>query len=82
MRAYDPKDFAANPLKYQLFKTATIAKHVHTNNGEHDLPQGAIVGIAYRFNALNPLYRRREPIYTIVGTDRDLYANCLADFVL
>ncbi len=82
MHTYDPKDFAQNPGKYRLFKTAVIAKHILTCNGEHDLPQGQHVAIAYRFDALNPLYRRREPVYTIVGTGRDLYANCLADFVL
>ena len=82
MDMYDHKDFEQNPGKYRLFKSAVIAKHVHTENGEHDLHQFQHVCIAYRFDALNPLYRRREPVYTIVGTDRDLYANCLADFVL
>lgn len=79
---YDAKDFAENPGKYRLFKTAVIAKHVFTENGEHDLREGQHVGIKFRCVNKNPLYRRYEPIYTIIGTDSDLYANCLKDFVL
>jgi len=79
---YDAKDFEANPGKYRLFKTAIIAKHILTCNGEHDLPQGEHVGIEFTYEAFNPLYRRMEPVYCIKGTDRYLYANALSDFVL
>lgn len=79
---YDAKDFAANPGKYRLFQTARIAKHVFTHNGEHDLPEGEHVGIVFRCEAFNPMFRRMEPVYTIKGKDRDLYANALGDFVL
>ena len=82
MNTYDAKDFAAKPGKYRLFQTARIAKHVFTCDGEHDLPQGEHVGIEFRCEAFNPLYRRMEPVYHIKGKGRDLYANALSDFVL
>ncbi len=81
-RKYDPKDYAANPAKYRLFKTAQIATHLLTNNGEHDLQEGQFVAIEFRCEAPNPLYRRREPVYTIKGTGRDLYANALMNLCL
>ena len=46
MNKYDPQDFAANPGKYHLFKTARIARNVVTRNGEADLPKGAHVGVS------------------------------------
>lgn len=79
---YDAKDFAANPGKYRLFQTARIAKHVFTQNGDQDLKKGEHVAIEFRCEAFNALYRRTEPVYTIKGKDRDLYANALGDFVL
>lgn len=79
---YDPKDYAQNPGKYRLFQTAQIAAHVFNHNGEQDLPEGQFVGIKFRCEAYQPMYRRMEPVYTIVGTDRDLYANALMNFVL
>lgn len=82
MSRFRHADYLAHPAKYRLFKTATIAAHILTQNGEHDLPQGEIVAIEYRCDAFNPLYRRTEPVYSIKGTGRDLYANALADFCL
>lgn len=81
-RKFDLKDFQANPGKYELFKTAQIAAHIFTNNGEQDLAAGQYVGIKYRCSAFNRMYRRTEPVYTIIGADRDLYANALMNFVL
>jgi hypothetical protein len=84
MTRFDHKDFAANPAKYRLFRTARIASHIFTENGEHDLAEGTIVGITYRFDAYNAMYRRTEPVYTLTGMSphRDLYANALSNFVL
>jgi hypothetical protein len=89
MNKYDPKDFAANPGKYRLFKTATIAKHIFTCDGDDDLSEGLHVGIEYRCEAFNKLFGRFEPVYTIINTEhgkvsgqRDLYANTLMNFVL
>lgn len=82
MRTYDPKDFAANPRKYELFKTAIIARDIITHNGDDDIKAGTCVGIEYFCTAPNKLFRRNEPVYRIAGTERHLYANCLADFVL
>lgn len=87
MSKFNHADYQANPGKYRLFKTATIAGNIVTHNGEHDLPEGQIVGVKYRFDAFNAMYRRTEPVYTVTGpfgslASRDLYANALADFVL
>ena len=78
---YNPKDFAANPGKYRLFKTAAIARHVFTENGAQDIPEGQIVKIEFRCIARNRLFRRDEPVYT-VNDSLDLYANVLKDFCL
>jgi len=82
MSTYDPKDFQANPKKYELFKTAVIASHCFTENGTDDLTEGQHVGIQYFCTAKNSLYNRMEPIYLITGTDRTIYANTLKDLVL
>ena len=82
MRPYDPRDFATNPRKYELFKTATIARDIITHNGDDDIKAGTHVGIEYFRTAPNPLFRREEPVYRLAGTQRHLYANCFADFVL
>ena len=82
MDRFDHADFVANPGKYRLFQTARIAANIITNNGEFDLNEGQFVGIEYRCEAFNRMYRRNEPVYTIKGTGRDLYANCLGNFVL
>lgn len=79
-RNYDPKDFAANPGKYRLFKTATLRTHVFTENGANDLSEGAIVALAYVGEAYNPLYRRNEPLYRV--GDNTLYANAFTGFTL
>ena len=79
---YDPKDYAANPGKYRLFRTARVATNMFTHDGVNDLRVGEHVAIEYRLSALNKLYRREEPVYTIVGKDCDLYANALCDFCL
>ena len=85
MNKYDPQDFAANPIKYQLFKTARIARSVFTCDGEADLPEGAHVGVSYFATRLNKLYRRDEPVFAITHNGAfwgHLYANCLSDFVI
>jgi len=89
MHAYDKNDYFQNPGKYKLFQSARIARHIFTENGEHDLKAGEFVSIKYRCEALNKMYGRYEPVYTIVNTEhgvpseaRDVYANNLASFVL
>jgi hypothetical protein len=82
MSKYDPKDFEANPGKYQLFKTAVIASDIFTHNGEDDLKAGTHVAIQYFCTAKNCMYNRIEPVYMLVGMDRTMYANTLKDFVL
>ena len=79
---YDAGDFERNPMKYRLFQAAQIARDIITNNGEQDMKAGTHVCIKYRCDAKNAMYRRTEPVYSIVGHDRDLYANNLMNFVL
>ena len=86
---YSQKDYSENPGKYKLFNTARIARQIITLNGKDDLLEGTFVSIKYRCEALNKLYGRYEPIYTITNTEhgvpseaRDVYANNLKDFVL
>ena len=86
-RKYDAKDYAQNPGKYRLFKTAQIACNVLTHNGAQDIPQGAHVAIEYHCEAFNALFRRKEPVYKVSGPAfkepfRVLYANTLKNFVL
>jgi hypothetical protein len=89
MHAYDKNDYFENPGKYKLFRSARIARHIFTENGDNDLKAGEFVSIKYRCEALNRMYGRYEPVYTIVNTEhgvpseaRDVYANNLASFVL
>ncbi len=82
---YDQKDFDANPKKYELFCTATIAKHIVTHEGEQDLPEGTIVGVRYATTARNQLFRRNEPVFAVTVRGQfwgHLYASAMKDFVL
>ena len=84
---YSAKDYFENPGKYKLFRSARIARHVFTENGAADLAAGEFVSIKYRCEALNKMYGRYEPIYTITRTERgpenrDVYAHTLTNFVL
>lgn len=80
--AFDQNDYKANPNKYRMFSSAVIAKNIVTHNGEQDMEEGQIVGIEFLCEARNQLFRRDEPVYKIKGTDINLYANCLRDFVI
>ena len=82
MSKFSHTDYQANPGKYRLFNTAVVASHIFTNNGENDIESGTVVGIEFMRDAFNAMYRRTEPVYSIKGFGRHLYANCLADFVL
>jgi hypothetical protein len=71
--------------KRALYKTAVVARHIFTNNGDADLPAGAFVGIAFIGEHRNQLYRREEAVYAVTHDGKfwgHLYANCLRDFVL
>lgn len=85
MNAYDPKDYAANPSKYQLFKTARVASHVFTENGESDLAHGQYVAVQFFRSAWNQLRRREEPVFSVTANGKVwgmLYASALSDFCL
>lgn len=85
MKRYSPQEFASNPGKFTLYKTASVAAHFHTENGRDDLTVGQTVSISYRCTALNRLFRRTEPVYAVSVGGRfwgDVYANTLADFCL
>lgn len=82
MRPFDHRDYAQNPLKYRLFRTATVRAHIFTHNGQDDLREGEIVAIEYAGDARNQMYRREEPVYRVKGTEHALYANALSDFTL
>ena len=85
MNQFDHRDFAANPGKYLLFKTARISSNIITRDGENDLEIGQFVAISYLRNAWNQLRRREEPVYTVTVNGSVwgcLYANALCDFVL
>jgi hypothetical protein len=77
---FDYKDFAANPNKYKLFKTATMATTLFGADGD-DVAQDTIVALTYRGVVRNQLYKRDEPIYAL-NTGHVVYANTLKDFVL
>ena len=82
--AYDPNDYLANPGKYRLFRTATIARATVTGDGE-TLEPGETVGVAFRCEAYNALRRRSEPVYAITRVDGytfDGYGSILSGFVL
>ena len=82
----DHKDFALNPKKYELFKTAVIESSIFTENGESDLAVGTIVGVKFDGVRRNQLRRRDEPVYEITLQSGKfwgyLFANALTDFVL
>lgn len=85
LRPFNHADFLAAPEKYKIFRTARVARHVLTHNGENDLPEGAIVGVRFYAVARNQLFRRDEPIYTVIHEGREwgtVYANALADLTL
>ena len=82
MSKFDAIDYQRNPGKYQMFRTAVIAKTVFTTPGEKLLTEGDFVAVEYAGSARNQLFRREEPLYRVVGTDRTLYGNCFRDFVL
>lgn len=85
MRPFDPTDFARNPRKYELFRTARVNSRVFTENGESDLEQGQYVAVSHFRNAWNALRRREEPVYSITANGKVwgyMYASALADFVL
>lgn len=82
---FDFQDFAANPGKYQLFRTARVPAHVFTANGENDIPAGAIVGVKFRCIARNQMRRREEPVYSVTVNGQfwgDMYASGLDHFTL
>jgi len=85
MRPYDHSDFTRNGGKFALYRTARVARHVHTENGADDLVPGEFVGVEFFRVARNQLYRRDEPVYTVTKNGRVwgmVYANALSDFVL
>jgi hypothetical protein len=85
MKMFDHKDFAANPGKYMLFKTAKVNGHVFTENGTDDLEAGQYVAIKHMRNAWNGLRHREEPVYSITANGKVwgvMFASSLSNFVL
>lgn len=76
---YDHSDFARNPKKYELFKTATVRNTMIHENGE--TREGTIVGLRFAGVKRNQLYRRDEPVY-VLNTGDVCYANNLHSFCL
>jgi hypothetical protein len=85
MKMFDHKDFAANPGKYMLFKTAKVNSRVFTENGTDDLEAGQYVAIKHMRNAWNGLRHREEPVYSITANGKVwgvMFASSLSNFVL
>jgi len=80
MRKFDHADYAANPGKYRLFKTADMATTLFANN-EPDLPADTPVGLTFFADAYNGVYRRTMPVYTL-HTGHQVFATALKNFVL
>jgi len=82
---FNATDYAANPRKYELFKTARLNTHVFTENGEHDLEKGQYVAVQFLRHAWNGMRHRDEPVYTVTANGTVwgcLFGNVLTDFVL
>lgn len=83
--SYDHTDFVAHPRKYELYKTAVIARHIFTDDGADDLAPGTVVRVTFDRVARNQLYRRDEPVYRVEANGKFhgyFYANTLSEFVL
>lgn len=85
---YNPKDFAQNPGKYELFRTAWIAEKISSSP---ELAVGQIVKIRYFATRLNKVRGDVEmPIYQVWTDDNEdlktspvmLYACALEGFTL
>ena len=80
---YNHQDFASNPAKYRLFKTAITVGHLFTHNGESDLPGSSVVSIQYAGDRPNRLAGGRlEPFYEVNGGTHYLLGSNLQDFCL
>ena len=81
MRTFDHSDFTRNPGKYELFKTAVIARPVIS---EPTFEAGTVVSLSFYAVRRNQLFRRDEPIYAISANGRTtwVFAHALGDFVL
>lgn len=78
---YSHQDFMQSPKKYELFRTAVVAKSIITHNGENDLNEGQTVSVEFRGIVRNQLFKRNEPIY-LLNTGHCVYANVLRNFCL
>lgn len=76
---FDYQDFARNPKKYELFKTAIVRNTMIREDGE--TLEGTTVGLRFAGVKRNQLYRRNEPVY-VLSTGDVCYANNLHSFVL
>lgn len=86
MRKFDPKDYAADPAKYRLFRTAIVAESILTLP---DLKPGQCVAIEWHSDALNKPREAIMPIYKVRTSTEPaeefppmLFACALADFGL
>ena len=83
--SFDYADFQKNAPKFENYKTARVASHVFTENGEDDLEAGQFVAVRFMQNAYNGLRHRVEPVYSITTGGKVwgvMFASNLSDFVL
>lgn len=71
---YDPADFARNPGKYRLFKTARIAVPIPSRP---DLQPGDFVAVRFFNTAYNALAKQHEPVYTVTKRGKDTTSSCM-----
>lgn len=80
---FSQTDFDNNPSKYQLFKTAVIAKPIGSGSTRDWFHVGRCVSIQYHSTRENYMFpgAPKMPIY-LVDNDIHLFAAALDNFVL
>jgi hypothetical protein len=79
IREFNAADFAANPEKYRLFKTARINFPLDGFN------LGQYVALHYTITRFNAFMKRDEPLFAVRdnhGQRRVLFGSALGSFVL
>ena len=86
---FDHADYATNPDKYRLFRTARIAgtvfRHSDDAYNRNDIPAGEYVRVTFKGERMHKLYRRVVPVFTVTrakGETVELSGECLGSFCL
>ncbi len=79
LRDYNQKDYAQNPKKYSLFKTAKLKNSIFNQNG--GVESETIVGLEFLCDKVNPLYKCSMPLYRL-HTGDIVYGVNLKEFCL